>query len=120
MKLIFVFNSDGTILSLVRDTVHKIASPDTYACNLCRMTYPVVTMQGDWRKFIQALPHEVVFLHRDKFHEQYPDRRDTKLPAVFTEGSSGVSLLIPHTEINQARSIRALIKTVQRALSKPA
>lgn len=116
MKLIFVYNSDGTFASLVKDTVHKLVSPDTYHCNLCRITYPGVTMQGDWRTFIQSLPHEIVFLHRDEFRKQYPNHKDSQLPVAFTESASGLSLLISHTEINKAKNVGELIETVKRFL----
>lgn len=116
MKLIFVYNSDSTFTSLIKDTAHKLVSPDTYPCNLCRITYPGVTMQDDWRKFIQSLPYEVVFLHRDEFHKQYSNQENSQLPAAFTESASGLSLLIPHTEINKAKNVGELIETVKRFL----
>ncbi len=118
MKLIFVYNSDGTVLSLVKDTAHKLISPNTYPCNLCRITYPGMTMQGDWQKFIQSLPHEVVFLHRDEFHKRYPDQKDVKLPAAFAENASGLSLLISHTEINKAKNVGELVEIVKHFLPK--
>jgi hypothetical protein len=118
MKLIFVYNSDGTIASLVKDTAHKLISPGTYPCNLCRITYPGVTMQTNWQKFVQSLPHEVVFLHRDEFHKYHPDQKDVKLPAVFAENASGLSPLISHTEINKAKNVGELIEIVKRFLPK--
>ena len=118
MKLIFVYNSDGTIASLIKDTAHKLVSPKTYPCNLCRITYPGVTMQEEWQNFIQSLSHEVVFLHRDEFHKQYPEKKDVQLPATFTENSAGLGLLIPHTEINKASNVKELIETVKHFLPK--
>lgn len=120
VKFIFVYNSDGTVLSLVKDTAHKVVSPDTYPCNLCRIIYPGVTMQEDWRKFIQSLPHEVIFLHRDEFRKRYPNQKSIQLPAVFTERASDVALFVPHTEINKTKNIGELIETVKRFLSKQA
>lgn len=118
MKMIFVYNSDGTIASLVKDTAHKLVSPSTYPCNLCRITYPGVTMQEDWQKFIGSLPYDVVFLHRDKFRKQYPNQENSQLPAAFIESASGLSSLIPHTEINKAENVGDLIETVKRFLAK--
>lgn len=118
MKLIFVYNSDGTMLSLIKDTAHKLVSPKTYPCNLCRITYPVATMQAGWQKFIASLPEEPIFLHRDEFHKQYPSQKDVQLPAVFTERFIGPEMLIPHTEINKAQNAKSLIEIVQRFLPK--
>ena len=116
MKLIFVYNSDGTLGSLIKDTAHKIVSPKTYQCNLCRITYPGVTMQEGWEKFIKSLPHDVVFLHRDEFQKQYPNQRDAQLPAAFVEDATGLKLFIPHTEINKAQNVEDLIEVVKRFL----
>ena len=118
MKLIFVYNSDDTVLSLIKDTAHKMVSPNTYPCNLCRITYPGVSMREDWQKFIQSLPNEVVFLHRDEFHKQYPDKKNIQLPAAFHENSAGLELLIPHTEINKAKKVKDLIEIVKHFLPK--
>ncbi len=118
MKLIFVYNSDDTVLSLIKDTAHKMVSPNTYPCNLCRITYPGVSMREDWQKFIQSLPHEVLFLHRNEFHKQYPNKKNTRLPAAFTENPTGLNLFIPHSEINKAKDVKDLIETVKRFLPK--
>ncbi len=118
VKFIFVYNSDGTVLSLVKDTAHKVVSPDTYPCNLCRIIYPGVTMQEDWQKFIKSFPHEVVFLHRDEFRRQYPNQKDTSLPTAFIENAFGLSLLIPNTEINRTKNVGEFIETVKRFFPK--
>lgn len=94
MKLIFVYNSDGTIASLIKDMAHKIVSPNTYPCNLCRITYPGITMQKDWQKFIESLPYEVIFLHKNEFRKQYPDHQDIQLPATFIEDAGAIKILI--------------------------
>lgn len=118
MKLIFVYNSNGTLASLIKDTTHKLASPATYPCNLCRLTYPVASMDREWKKFIESLPHKAVFLHRDEFRKQYPSEKDMPLPAVFIEDAAGLALLIPHTEINKAKNVAELIETVKHFLPK--
>ncbi len=118
MKFIFVYNSDGTIGSLIKDTAHKLVSPKTYPCNLCRITYPGVSMQEDWEKFIKSLPHAVVFLHRDEFWKMYPSLKNVELPAAFVGSASGLNLLIPHSEINKAENVGELIETVKHFLSK--
>lgn len=118
MKSIFVYNSDGIFASVIKDTAHKLVSPRTYQCNLCRLTHPVAFMQEEWKKFVDSLPHEVLFLHRDEFRKQYPQQKNTPLPAVFTEDASGVNLLIPESEINKAQSIQELISVVRHSLSK--
>lgn len=116
MRLIFVYNADGSLISLIKDTAHKLALPATYPCNLCRLTYPIASMDKTWKNFIASLPHDVVFLHRDEFQKKYPGRRDAPLPAVFQEDSSGISLLVSREEIDAAKNLSELIQVIQRAL----
>lgn len=118
MKLIFVYNSDGTFASLVKDTAHKLVSPTTYPCNLCRLTYPVALMDKEWKRFIESLPYEVSFLHRDEFYKQYPKQKEIRLPAVFKEDPSGMRPFISHNEIDKTKSVQELIEAVKLFLAK--
>ena len=75
-------------------------------------------MKGEWRKFIESLPHEVIFLHRDEFRKQYPDQKNVQLPAVFRADAPEPQLLISHIEINKANNLSELIEIVNRFLPK--
>lgn len=118
MKLIFIYNADGDFASSVKGAAHKLVSPDTYPCNLCKLTYPLVSVNHEWRRFVKSLPHEVFFLHRNEFYKQYPDQKQVRLPAVFAEDAPKIRLLIPDVEINKAQNIQELIKLVENSLSK--
>lgn len=118
MKLIFVYNADSDFVSSAKDAAHKFLSPKTYQCNLCRITYPRLAMDPEWKKFIQTLPHSVGFLHRDEFRAQYPDQKDAPLPAVFSQDGSETKILINRTEIDAAKDSRELIKIVREHLAK--
>lgn len=117
MKLIFVYNINSNLFALITGTVHKLASPETYQCNLCRLTYPLASMDREWKKFTKSLPYQAVFLHRDEFNKQYPKHKNTQLPAVFIEKASDISLLIPNEEINKAKNISELIEITQRFIT---
>lgn len=118
VKLLFVYNADSGFASSVKDMAHKLVSPDTYSCNLCKLTYPLISMDPEWKKFAESLPYEVGFLHRDEFHKQYPDQKQVELPALFEDDSSALRFLIARGEINKAQSISELIKIVESALPK--
>lgn len=118
MRLIFVYNSDGNLFALAGDTVRKLVSPKTYPCNLCKITYPTILMDSEWKKFIASLPYQTIFLHRDEFQKQYPNQKDIPLPALFKEDGAGISLLIPRDEINKAHNVQDLIKIVNHFLPK--
>lgn len=119
VKLLFVYNANSDFASSVKDTAHKLVSPDTYQCNLCKLTYPLISIDREWKKFVESLPYEVAFLHRDEFHTQYPEQKNIQLPAVFAEDASEIRLLINHVEINKAANLAELIKIVDGFIPRP-
>ncbi|SMB99010.1 hypothetical protein SAMN00120144_3663 [Hymenobacter roseosalivarius DSM 11622] len=82
-KLLFVYNADAGLANGLLDMAHKILSPRTYPCSLCGITYGTTHMRPDWRQFLQSLPLESRFLHRDEFQQQFPGLKNPALPAVF-------------------------------------
>lgn len=117
MKLIFVYNADGDILALSSGVARKLASPKTYSCNLCKLTYPGIFMNKAWKQFISSLPYVTAFLHRDEFIKKYPDKKDIKLPAVFFEDGLNLRLAISDKEINKAKNISELIDITKHVLT---
>jgi len=109
-KLIFVYNADSSVFSQVSDAVKKIVTPNKYECNLCTVTYGAISMKDEWREFLDSLPFEKEFLHRDKFHKQHPELESTKLPTIFISQNNTLSSLISAEEINKQRNVENLKK----------
>ena len=107
-KLIFVYNADSSVFSQVSDAVKKVVTPSKYECNLCMITYGAVSMKDEWREFLDALPFEKEFLHRDEFQKQYPELKSTKLPTIFISQNNTLSLLVSADEINIQKDIIGL------------
>jgi len=107
-KLIFVYNTDSSVFSQVSDAVKKILTPSKYECNLCMVTYGAISMKDEWRKFLDALPFEKEFLHRDEFHKQHPELKSTKLPTIFISQNNTLNPLVSADEINMQKNIDGL------------
>ena len=107
-KLIFVYNADSSVFSQVSDAVKKIVTPSKYECNLCMVTYGAISMKNEWREFLDALPFEKEFLHRDEFQKQYPELESTKLPAIFISQNNTLNPLVSADEINIQKDIIGL------------
>lgn len=116
MKLLFIYNANSGLLSSLKDTAYKAVSPDTYECNLCKVTFGPVSMKQMWKEYIASLPYDVEFLHRDEFRKRYPDKKSEPLPALFAEKGGSVEMAIPASEINLARSVEDLIGLVSSFL----
>jgi hypothetical protein len=82
-ELLFVYNADNSLFSQVTDYIHKVVSPATYQCNLCKLTHHNLGMKQEWKHFLQALPYELKFLHRNEFISNYPDHAHIALPAIY-------------------------------------
>ena len=73
MKIIFVYNADSGFVSSLLDIGHKVISPDTYSCNLCKMTYGVIGEREEWKKYRESSKDEMEFLHKDEFENKYKE-----------------------------------------------
>jgi len=91
-KLIFVYNADSGLLNGAMDAMHKTFSPSTYKCDLCKMTYGALSAKKSWTQFIEQLPIECEFLHKDEFHKKYTN--DAPLPALFLKENNDLTVLI--------------------------
>lgn len=120
MKLLLVYNADSGFLSSLKDAAHKTVSPSTYECNLCKITYGPIFMKDEWNAFLESLPYEVEFLHRDEFRQQYFALKDESLPAMFVIENAHVSVAISAARMNAAHSIEDLTALVSQFLqSRP-
>jgi hypothetical protein len=105
-SLLFVYNADSGFLNAIKDGIEKITDPDGYGCKLCSLTYGVATMKGSWKKFLNKLPIESKFLHRDEYRKKYQD--DTPLPATFIEEDGVLTLIISSEEYGEFTTIKGL------------
>lgn len=106
--LIFVYNADSEFFSLVSDFAHKIIAPETYACNLCKLTYGNFFIKKDWKDFIENLRIEKLFYHKDQFYQKYPDFAGLTLPAVLVLRNGTISEIIGAEELNRLNSLNDL------------
>lgn len=117
--LILVYNAKGGVLDALRDMVHKIASPATYPCSLCALTYGAVSMHSTWRAFLRETGLPVMFLYRDELRADL-DERDFPLPAILLGRDSGGApeVLVSAAELNALPDLAALTALVSARLAK--
>lgn len=99
MKIIFVYNADSSLFSSITDFAHKIVSPKTYECNLCKLSYGNFNMKKEWADFVNSLDERTVFLHRNEWYKAYPSMINETLPAVFSEFDEKPRLIISAKEL---------------------
>ena len=86
-QLIFVYNADAGPLHTALDIAHKLFSPATYRCDLCKLTHGLLRERETWQQFRASSGDELRFFHRDEFEREYPERY--RYPVVLEEGAAG-------------------------------
>jgi len=118
-RLLFVYNADSGVASGLLDFAHKIISPDTYECNLCKVTYGLTGMKRDWKSFVNGLSHdhEVEFLHRDEFLKSYPEIKE-RLPALFEKEGKRLKVLVSSDEMKKPKDVDELKQLVSKRINE--
>lgn len=117
MRLIFVYRGTSNPFSLLADFAHRLLYPETYECNLCDLTYDLLTMKRQWKAFIASLPVRSAFHLSDRFSRRYPEFAATPFPAVFIEDSVQVIRpLISKEEIDAATTLEQLQELIASRL----
>lgn len=124
MKLIFVYNADSGTLNALVHVVHIAVSPNTYECQLCAITYDIVSENNVWRDYRKDSEHDMVFLHRDEFERDYASQLaiqssldELDYPIVLSERTKSgainqLSLLIYSKKMSKIPSTAALIAKI--------
>ncbi|UOQ64429.1 hypothetical protein [Hymenobacter volaticus] len=115
-ELLFVYNADSGFLNGAMDAFHKILSPKTYPCSLCAVTYGNTSMRTEWKHYIQSLPVQTRFLHRDEFLAEFPRLGEYPLPAAFQETGEGWQLFLSKTELDNL-DLPGLMETITARLA---
>ncbi len=115
-KLLIVYNADSGFFNTVASSIHKALSPETYACQLCRLTYGMTHMVEAWKSYLEALPIAVRALHRNEFQAQFPALQASALPAIFLVHIGRVDVLLSAETIQATGEIPLLIERLNTAM----
>lgn len=114
MNLIFIHNADSGMLSGLIDLGHKIVSPDTYKCNLCKLTHGKFTERKVWKNFKESSSLDLIFLHKDEFEKQYIER--FSYPIILKD-DNGLEIFISTEEINKISEPEKLINLIKQKVN---
>lgn len=116
-KLIFIYNADSSVFAQVSDAIKKVVTPKKYQCNLCMITYGTVSMKDEWKKFLDTLPLEKEFIHKDELKNKYPKLANLELPAVLISNNKKLEVLLFAKDINEQKSLQDLISLTNHRLN---
>jgi len=107
-NLVVVYNAKSGGFNTVLDYVHKMVSPETYDCNLCKLTYDNFGQIREWNDFLRFLNISVDYYYKDHLTQIGMDP-EMDLPAIFFNNN----LLIGAREINSFKTLEELIEGVR-------
>jgi len=114
MTLIFIHNADSGKLNGLFDLGHKIVSPETYKCNLCKLTHGKFTERKVWKDFKESSSLDLVFLHKDEFEKQYIERFSYP---IILKNDSGLGIFISTEELNKIFESEELINLIKQKVN---
>lgn len=115
--LVFIYNADSNPFKQAFDFFKRSAYPQTYPCNLTKITHDKMNMKQKWQSFIQVFPVKVKFYHRDMFKKKYPDYK-TEFPVALLEHDNKFEPFISVEEMNSFRSLEELMDSVTQKINK--
>jgi hypothetical protein len=86
--------------------------PDTYSCNLCKITHNNFNIKSKWKDFTEHFDVDFEFLHRDEFLSQYA-MHDASLPCIFFKENNTLSVWISTDDINNCESVEQLADLIR-------
>ena len=116
MRLIFVYNANSGTVNAIFDSLHKIASPETYDCNLCAITFGKFSENKIWKAFRGNSEIDMEFYHRDEFLKQFKSKWLPKFdfPVILSEANGELQLFISSEELNALKDVSELIDEIKK------
>lgn len=116
-KLIFVYNAYSGSHNAVLDGLYKIIKPNSYACNLCKVTHGIFSEKTRWKNYRKASDTDMDFLHIDEFQKRYASKFGYKytFPIVLWEDEGEMGIFISTEELERVENVEKLIQLIEEA-----
>ncbi len=117
--LLFVYNANSNPWSKLFDAVHKVVSPETYACGLCKLTHGVLKEKELWTTFRKQSASRMVFLYKDQFLKLHGVKNELfSFPIILQHSDGKYQPLITTKELRGFKKTEDLINFLQEQLKK--
>ena len=114
--IFFIYNSQDDFYTLFSDTIHKTFKPETYPCQLCKLTYNTFNKKKKWRTFLSELNYEYIFLYKhDKF---IAENKIIDFPLIMIGSNKDPKILLLKRDINKNTNLDELINMIDVRLKE--
>ena len=109
MELQFIYNAKSDWFNSIFDLVHKNISPETYQCNLCKITHGAFTESKKFKEL--KIKYNITLWHTDDYELKY--HKESAYPLIIFRDLSGNELyrIESHT-INEIKNVTDLEKHI--------
>ena len=99
-KLRVLYNAKDDFYNRSVDYLHKVFSPSTYQCDLCKITHGSFGMRKDWQEFLLNKELETEFYYRENFLKLFPNV-EVQAPAIlFVDHNGNHTVLLSSKELH--------------------
>ncbi len=106
--MIIVYNAESGVANTLLNIAHKSISPNTYACQLCKLTHGVLNIKTEWNEFIKAHHQDWRVMHKDEFEKEFSLK--ITYPAILDDA---MNLILKDTEINDVKTTSEMIELIK-------
>jgi len=110
VEFIFVYNAKSDNVSMLIDYAHKMISPSTYSCDLCKLTHTNFGQRKEWKNFTKNSSVKLDFYHIDEFEKKF--NKSFTYPAVLKKRNNQLVVLIDREEISKLKNVNDLINVI--------
>ncbi len=111
-KLLFVYNANSGIGNMAMDIAHKLFSPETYACNLCTITFDTFSENKTWKQFREQSDIDMSFFHIDEFELKHMNQK-FDYPIILKQTNTKLHSFLSKECIDKLTSVEALITAIE-------
>lgn len=85
MELQFIYNAKNNVASSIFDLAHKIISPETYQCNLCKITHSSFAENKKFKQLKEKF--NITLWHIDDYEKKY--NKEFSYPLIIIRDDEG-------------------------------
>ncbi|GAB4339855.1 MAG: hypothetical protein Kow0037_25340 [Calditrichia bacterium] len=107
IELTLIYNAASGRRQAVLDSLHKALHPQSYPCDLCRLTHHFWGERKTWANFRKKLDGSISVYHKDEIPEELMHLA-ANLPVILVNTTAGWRILLKKTEIRQCANAEDL------------
>lgn len=111
MTILMVYNANSGLISSSFGALHKIISPKTYQCNLCKITHGAFKEKKEWTDFVKKSKHNFKFMYSDEFEERF--KQKFSYPCVLSKNEASFDIILDNQTMKSFSNLEDLINEIK-------